>query len=61
MPRLFQQLLSPLDPRGGGAAAPLLPQVDDDVALGWECANPALQFESWEPAPAAPQGSAGPC
>ena len=57
MPRLLQQLLAPLDPIVHPAAAG--ETADDDFALGWECANPALQFESWEPdplraAPAAP-------
>jgi hypothetical protein len=29
-----------------GDRAILLPD-DDDFALGWECANPALQIECW--------------
>lgn len=27
---------------------------DDDLAIGWEAACPALQLEGWEPAPATP-------
>lgn len=27
---------------------------DDDLAIGWEAACPALQLEGWEPAPAVP-------
>jgi hypothetical protein len=27
---------------------------DDDLAIGWEAACPALQLEGWEPAPTAP-------
>jgi hypothetical protein len=31
-----------------GFAAELPRRLDeDDVALGWECANPALQIEVW--------------
>jgi hypothetical protein len=26
--------------------------VDDDFALGWECANPELQIDSWHERPA---------
>jgi hypothetical protein len=29
------------------AAQGALPGDDDDVALGWECANPALQIDVW--------------
>lgn len=52
MARLLQHLLSPFDAQArdardrSGAAL-----IDDDLALGFECANPALQFEAWEPAP----------
>jgi hypothetical protein len=28
--------------------------LDDDLAIGWECACPALQLEGWEPAPSTP-------
>jgi hypothetical protein len=28
--------------------------ADDDLAIGWESACPALQLEGWEPAPSAP-------
>jgi hypothetical protein len=27
---------------------------DDDLAIGWEAACPALQLEGWEPAPTTP-------
>ena len=27
---------------------------DDDLAIGWEAACPALQLEGWEPMPSAP-------
>lgn len=26
-----------------------LAPADDEIALGWECANPALQIERWVP------------
>lgn len=32
---------------GGLSAGALGTPDDDDVALGWECANPALQIDSW--------------
>lgn len=32
--------------------------MDDDLALGCECANPALQFDTWEPAAAVPTAAA---
>lgn len=28
--------------------------IDDDLAIGWEAACPALQLEGWEPVPAVP-------
>lgn len=28
--------------------------ADDDLAIGWEAACPALQLEGWEPAPVLP-------
>lgn len=60
MPRFLQQLLSPLDGESSTRGPSLAPAADDDIALGWECANPALQFESWEPAPVmAPVGAPG--
>ena len=32
----------------GGLAAGAPGAVDeDDIALGWECANPALQIDGW--------------
>ena len=60
MSRLLQQILAPLDadPRDARDRTLFQPAADDDLALGWECANPALQFESWEPAATTP-GSAG--
>jgi hypothetical protein len=59
MSRLLQQILAPLDAdaRHAREHAFFQPAADDDLALGCECANPALQFESWEPA-ATPQGPA---
>ena len=59
MSRLLQQILAPLDANTRDARdhAVLQSAADDDLALGCECANPALQFESWEPA-ATPQGPA---
>ena len=59
MSRLLQQILAPLDAHARDARehAFLPSAADDDLALGCECANPALQFESWEPA-ATPQGPA---
>lgn len=50
MPSMFQQafrMAQQFPGRDAGAAAPRA--EDDDIALGWECANPALQFERWEP------------
>lgn len=29
------------------APIPVAAPDDEDVPLGWECANPALQIESW--------------
>lgn len=60
MPRLLQQLLSvpfetsAVDPRAGVPAS----GADDDIALGFECATPALQFDSWDPAPLLPPSQA---
>lgn len=50
MPSMFQQALSMARSSGGRitARSPLPPE-DDEVALGWECAIPALEFEGWEP------------
>src|SRR4051812_39030257 len=62
MPRLLQQLLSPLQSEGAPAQRPADQQANEDgFALGWESANPALQFEGWEPAPVAPQSGAVAC
>lgn len=30
-----------------GVREAMTPASDDDFALGWECANPALQIEVW--------------
>ena len=59
MSRLMHQLLAPLDPllqdvRDCASSA----AIDEDLAIGFECAYPALQFDSWEPASASPQGPA---
>lgn len=39
---------------GGLSAGALGTPDDDDVALGWECANPALQIDSWRDEAAEP-------
>jgi hypothetical protein len=57
MARLLQQLLAPFEPieqhlREQAARA----AAEDDLALGCECANPALQFEAWEPSLLPQQG-----
>ncbi|TFZ02378.1 hypothetical protein EZ313_14010 [Ramlibacter henchirensis] len=58
MARLLQQLLSPFDSAADDARDhSYLPAGDDEFALGFECANPALQFDGWEPSGALPQGS----
>ena len=50
MPRLLQQLLAPLDRIALDPREPAgRPAPEDDLALGCESANPALQFEAWEP------------
>lgn len=61
MPRLLQQLLAPFDPivHPAPAVARDAPS-DEDIALGCECADPALQFESWEPASLLQQPAAAP-
>lgn len=34
--------------RGGAVHLhPPFPADEEDLALGWECANPALQIEAW--------------
>lgn len=52
MPSMFQQSSAKAHPLQG-RTPPELPanQEDDDLALGFESANPVLQFESWEPQP----------
>jgi len=56
MSRLLQQLISgPIDPSVREARERVQPFfADDDIALGFECAAPALQFDSWDPAPLPP-------
>ncbi|HYF20905.1 MAG TPA: hypothetical protein VEA40_23775 [Ramlibacter sp.] len=54
MASLLQQLLAPLDPFGPPAREQRPPAGDEDVPLGCESANPALQFECWEPLPTSP-------
>lgn len=34
-------------PPAAAATLFLRPAEDDDIPLGWECANPALQIEAW--------------
>lgn len=34
-------------PIPAAAAAVFLRTEDEEIPLGWECANPALQIESW--------------
>ncbi|KQT08744.1 hypothetical protein [Ramlibacter sp. Leaf400] len=59
MARLLQHLLASFDHDAQDARDRTANSLmDDDLALGCECANPALQFESWEPAAAVPMGPA---
>lgn len=54
MPSMFQQALAKAHPLQGRMLSELPAEPeDDDVALGFECANPVLQFEGWEPQPQA--------
>ncbi len=47
IPSMFPaQNSAPVQHGGLSAAASGVPE-DDDIALGWECANPALQIEVW--------------
>ncbi|HYF43273.1 MAG TPA: hypothetical protein VEA35_12650 [Ramlibacter sp.] len=50
MPSMFQQALAAAHrlPVAAQAITSSVPE-DDDVALGCECAYPALQLEAWEP------------
>jgi hypothetical protein len=50
MPSMFQQALAKAHPLQGRVPPqlPAFPQ-DEDLALGCESANPALQLEGWEP------------
>ncbi len=48
MASLLQHLLSPLDPGVPDRGQALQDGIADDIALGCECANPALQFEGWD-------------
>lgn len=54
MPNLFAPLWSLRQAHAASFADASTAGGDDDLALGFESANPALQFESWEPAPAVP-------
>jgi hypothetical protein len=58
MANVFEQLWSPAHrvTLGGGAEAPR----EEDQAIGFECANPSLQLEGWEPAPLAPSAGHAP-
>jgi hypothetical protein len=48
MPRLFQHFTSTAEVPHGFSSSWLPPvPADDDLALGLECANPALQIERW--------------
>ncbi len=52
MPSIFQ----PAPAQAHPLQAPMPPQLPadpeyEDLALGFECANPVLQFEHWEPQP----------
>jgi hypothetical protein len=61
MTRLLQQLFAPLDPHTAREAARTAEAMsDEEMALGWESANPALQFEAWEPTPLG-HGQQGAC
>jgi hypothetical protein len=55
MPRMFHALTTPPGQPAGQAAAPAHDTSPaDDIALGFESAVPALQFDAWEPAPVPP-------
>ena len=58
MPRMFQFPWSTDDSEAGMGPASRPPE-DPDHVLGWECANPALQCDGWEPAPQLPQAAGG--
>ena len=49
MPSMFQQVLSATGPAMPIEQRAVTVREDDEVALGCECAYPALQFERWEP------------
>lgn len=53
MPSLLPSRWSSMSrmPAGADIATPM---IDDDLAIGWEAACPALQFEDWDPAPSVP-------
>lgn len=51
------QLQRPLSPQALELSAHWL-SVEDELALGCECANPALQIERWAQESALPQGGA---
>jgi len=57
MARLFHDRPVSAEPQPLDPLLPPGPDADDDLALGWECANPALQLEGWEPVrPAGAEG-----
>ena len=45
-PQQTARTAAPLLPTQSGEGAPAW-QFDDDLAIGCECANPALQIERW--------------
>ena len=47
-----QQSLATLAPRPPSSSDGLPHEFDEDVPLGWECANPALQIDCWGEQPA---------
>ncbi|MGZ5180022.1 MAG: hypothetical protein ACXWC2_06065 [Ramlibacter sp.] len=52
MPNLLPSRWSPL--QWNAARTESAVGADDDLALGWESACPALQLEGWEPVPSLP-------
>ncbi len=43
----MNSLPAPLPPQPPIAFADAGAQLDEEIPLGWECANPALQIERW--------------
>ena len=59
MPHLLQDLFAPSQAMAGDARETVAPPAaDEDMAIGWESALPALQFEGWEPAAVPASGAA---